>query len=252
MKIKRVGEVPRRYVASLDVLGFTNALQHDVVMLSDAYWTAIKLAERTQMSSRFIPDNPGVTRIDGKRPEGKEVRDHPHIYKVTVFSDSIFVFTDDESPESLIDLCEYCFLVYREFLRQGLPLRGGIAGGEAIVMPEDGLYVGQAIVDAWKIEQSLDLTGIVLAEGLTCPAAAEAVATFKVKGQPDGRKENRLVPIHRNGLVKGEKSHARDFQIARVQAGGDFAKRYENSEPVVAAMFKMDPVLLRPEKTSDT
>ncbi len=246
--MKRAGTIPCRYVASLDVLGFRNSLEKDIFTLAQAYLTAIKISKKTQKSSHSIQETPWLKSLGGSPPEGKSVPNHPHIFKVAVFSDSIFVFTDDETEDSLIDLCEFCFLIYREFLRQGLPLRGGIARGEAIVMPEESLYLGKAIVDAWIIEQSLDLTGIVLAEGLSCAATAQAVATFKVKDTPEGRKENRSVPVHRSSMVKGDETHARQFQLARAKAGKDFARRYENSESVIAAMFKMDPSLLRPMK----
>lgn len=234
--MQTVGTTPRRYVACLDVLGFTSAIQRNLNQLCDAYSVAVKLAKRTQEAERFFPN---ATQTIGKPLEGRHERIHPHIFEVAVFSDSIFVFTDNESIESLVGLCEYCFLIYREFLSKGLTLRGGIAGGEAIVAPEDRIYIGQAIIDAWKLEQSLDLTGIVLKAGLACAAAVEAEVTLKC-----GHREHLMVPTHRDHNVDG-KSQTKSFQRLRAQAGPALAKRYTNSEPVVAAMLKIDPALLR-------
>lgn len=234
-----VGQIPRRYVASLDVLGFTTALRSNLIGLTTAYATAINIARRAQTASRVILSNPGVTSIDGSPQDAVEIAIYQRIFHLAVFSDSIFVFTDDESTESLAELCEFCFVIYREFLAQGLALRGGIAAGEAIVAPDESLYVGQAIVDAWKIEQSLDVTGIVLHPGLNCEATTEALATFKVAGQIERKRELRLVPNHRSNLVTAEISHNRQFQILRQQAGPSYRQRYEYSEPVVAAMFRM-------------
>lgn len=234
------GILKNRYVASLDVLGFSNLCKQDVGRLYDAYWTAIKILLRHEESARFVPENRGVTRIDGKHPPGKMVRDYPHIYEVAIFSDSIFIFTDDDSDESLNELCEFCFSIYRVFLSRQLALRGAIAGGEAIVDPEDKVYVGQAIINAHNIEKRLDLTGIVLAEGLSPAASAEALVTFKPAKEGEAPVQKIMqVPTHRNGMVDG-KQCAHDFVMIRIQAGAAFAQRYKNSEPVVAAILKCD------------
>ncbi len=236
--------VPRRYVACLDVLGFSKALESDLLGLANAYSAAIKIARNMQESARFVADRKAGHTLNGMPLKGTLVRDFPHIMEVAVFSDSIFIFTEDESADSLTEICEYCFLVYREFLRQLLPLRGGITRGEAIVIPKDRLYLGQAIVDAWTLEQSLDLTGIVLKSGLNCAASVEAEVTFA-----GGHKERLHVPTHRTGMVHG-RDHIRNFEIIRAKAIHTGAQkmitRYENSEPVVAAaMLKIDREALR-------
>lgn len=231
--VTNYGDVTRRFVACMDVLGFKNELEKNVMTLADAYTTAVMISRRTKDSCRTVDKNPGVI-IIGKEREVSEIPEFPHIVEVAVFSDSIFVFTDDESSDSLTNLCEYIFLVYREFLSKELPLRGGIAAGEAILLPEERIYLGQAIVEAYKIEQSLDLTGIVLQPGLKSPATAEAEVTFK-----SGLKQRMLVPTHRNGMANGEQQ-AKTFQIAAVQAGPTHRARYENSIPVVAAILKIN------------
>lgn len=239
--LQQMGSTPRCHVACLDVLGFTKALQNDVHSLFQAYYVAIDMAQRTVESYTFVQKYPGVTHIDGSRPEGSEVLEFPHIEKVAVFSDSIFVFTKTESPDALTNLCEYCFLIYRKFLSLGLPLRGGIASGEAIVQPQSNIFLGQAIVDAWQIEQSLDLTGIVLDQNLESPATTEAEASFRDKCRRAKWKESRRVPLHRAGLVQADDNDIRNYQVARAQAGPQFEERYKNSVSVVAAMFKMRP-----------
>ncbi len=245
------GTLRRRYVASLDVLGFSNLVKQDVGKLYNDYWTSIKVLQRHQESAHFIPDTPGITNVDGTPPPGKMFPDFPHIYEVAVFSDSIFIFTEDDSDESLNDLCEFCFSIYRVFLNRLLALRGGIAAGEAIVDREDKVYVGQGIIDAHKLEISLDLTGIVLAEGLTPAASAEAVVTFKEEKAGAGQqKKTRRVPTHRSGMVNG-RQHTRDFQMIRINSGPTFTQRYRNSEPVVAAMMKADQNDLKLTTDSD-
>lgn len=109
-----VGKTPRRCIACLDVLGFSKLVENekDFHRLYDAYWTSVQILRRLEESAKFVPDNPGVRYIDGTPEPGKWVRDFPHIVDVAVFSDSIFIFTDDDSDESLNELCEFSYQVY--------------------------------------------------------------------------------------------------------------------------------------------
>lgn len=122
-------------------------------------------------------------------------------------------------------------------------MRGGIARGEAVIL--DKVYVGTGIIRAYKLEQSLDLTGIVLAEDLVCDASEEATVTFKPQkaGEPNEKKTRRVVR-HRSGMVNG-KDKGKTFQMIRLQAGDKYKERYKNSEPVVAAMLKCEENDLR-------
>ena len=93
--------------------------------------------------------------------------------------------------------------------------------------------MGRAIIDAYNIEKTLDLTGIVLQEGLDCAASTEAEITFS-----NGTKKMMQVPTHTNSMAHGE-NVTDNFKILRTISDERYAKRYENSEPVVAAMLKV-------------
>jgi hypothetical protein len=233
------GTLRQRYQACLDVLGFIAALARlGAVNLANAYDTAIKISKLHRETAKRILTNPGVIKL-GEPQEGVDVPIYPNIFHVEFFSDTIFVFTIDDSDESLSQLSEICYLIFTVFMRQGLTLRGGIARGESIVFPEDNLYVGQGIVEAYKLEQSLDLVGIVLQKGLACSASRPALITYKC-----GHSEELHVPIHRDAMVYGE-AMVRQFEFARAEAGSKYTQRYANSVEVVAAMGKISPELLR-------
>jgi hypothetical protein len=241
--VDKAGTLGKRFIASLDVLGFSNLVKQDVGRLYDAYWTSIKIVRSHEESAHFIPDHPGIVPIDGSKPPGTMVRSFPHIYEVAVFSDSMFIFTDDASDESLNDLCEFCISIYQVFLNRQLALRGAIVAGEAIVDREDKVYVGQGIIDAHNLEKSLDLTGIVLAEGLTPAASAEALVTFKEeKFGAEQKQKTMRVPTHRNS---NGRQYAQNLIHIRIQSPASYTQRYRNSIPVVAAMIKADQNDLR-------
>jgi hypothetical protein len=233
--------IPRRYVASLDVLGFSDAIKSRFFPLTSTFSDAIKRA-RLRTAPQVVSASHADTHTSVTKSQiSQGFLEYPKLLKPVVFSDSIFVFTVDESIESLVNLCEFCAYTYVDFLANGLALRGGIAGGEACVVEDDNLYVGQAIIDAWKLETSLDLTGIVLNSDLSCEASTSALITFK---KTANKKPERLeVPITRDRQFSGE-HHARAFKIMRAMAGPEYEQRYINSIPVVAAILKINTDLL--------
>lgn len=233
------GNLRRRYQACLDVLGFTTTLTRlGALKLANAYDTAIKISEQRSKEVKKLLINPGVKKL-GEAQESRDVPIYPNIFHVQFFSDTIFVFTIDDSAESLNQLCELSYCIFAEFMRHGLTLRGGIAAGESIVYPKQSLYVGKGIVDAYKLEQSLDLIGIVLEENLSCTASRPALVTFKCS-----HKQELHVPTHRNSMVKGD-AFVRQFEFVRAQAGPNYRLRFENSIDVIAAMGKIDCDSLR-------
>jgi hypothetical protein len=91
-----------------------------------------------------------------------QVRWFEEIEHVGVFSDTLIVFTIDDSLNSLSMICQFANSIFKVFLARKLPLRGAIAHGETILDIDQSLFLGQAIVDAHKLGESLDSLGIVL------------------------------------------------------------------------------------------
>lgn len=132
----------KRYVAFLDILGFKDfVLRHSI---DEVY-------KRLQI-------------LNALRPEEGEQEDDSDFEKYltfTIFSDSIFIITKDDSFLNLRRFLSYVKKVMRIALRKEIPLKGAIAYGDIVVDDEVNLFCGQPIIDAYLLEEDLQYMGVV-------------------------------------------------------------------------------------------
>lgn len=131
-----------RYVAFMDVLGFKDyVLRHSI---DEVY-------ERLQTLNGFRPE-------EGERDYDS---DEEKRIKVSIFSDSIFIFSRDDGFVTLRHFLSYVKRVMRMALRSEIPLKGAIACGDIVVDEERNLFCGQPIIDAYLLEEDLQYMGVV-------------------------------------------------------------------------------------------
>lgn len=80
----------------------------------------------------------------------------------SIFSDSIYFFTSDDKQTTLKALIEILSKVMKYALSVGLPMKGAIAKGEVSIDLVKNLTFGQPLIDAYLIEESIVLYGIVI------------------------------------------------------------------------------------------
>src|SRR4051812_37254011 len=167
----------RRYTACLDLLGFRSAYQQlSAAGLAIAYRDALAIveAERQASVSHFV-DYVGAEYVEDEgRPGSADMfavpklvghqKLYPKISETVVFSDTIFIFSDDDAEESRRQISEVVNLVFQVCLEHELPTCGAIALGETLLWPEERVYLGQAIIDAYELQNSLDIVGIAIHE----------------------------------------------------------------------------------------
>lgn len=81
----------------------------------------------------------------------------------TYFSDSILIWTEYLIPSMADPAIAMAREVFCDCLVNGLPLRGGMAAGPAIMNNERGIYLGDPLIDAVRAEQAQDWAGIGVA-----------------------------------------------------------------------------------------
>ena len=82
------GNLRRRYVACLDILGFRTALsKNNPVNLANAYMTAINISKRVRETDRLLLKDPGVRKI-GQRQKRVKVPVNLNIFIEAFFFDS--------------------------------------------------------------------------------------------------------------------------------------------------------------------
>ncbi len=144
-------EAPR-VVALFDLLGFSNRVMRDGLPgLLVAYDALIDIVKKHQAGAML---NCGIPVGNGTCAAGFGVFDIEHAY----FSDTIVLWCS-YNTFCFPPFCHICNVFICEVLESGLPLRGGIAVGEAHMDKTTGTYIGKALVEAAEVEKSQDWIG---------------------------------------------------------------------------------------------
>jgi hypothetical protein len=190
-KAEKVADPPApfpAFVANLDILGFQRALSTlGAPKLAKMYAQALSLARHAQhaeigtvveyTSAEFDhdPDLWWGYRELGSRPAFK------HIRKLSVFSDCIFIATDDQSDASLSEIVELSNCIFQFFLSQRLAIRGAICANEVLIWDEQEILIGQGVVDAYLLQESLQIVGVVAHENVGSNARLGELHTLRLK-----------------------------------------------------------------------
>ncbi len=85
-----------------------------------------------------------------------------HNVFATIFSDSIIIFSKDDSNEAAGDFIFFVRHLICRAIELRLGIKGGLAFGELTVDPLNQLYFGQPLIDAYQLEEELQCYGAVL------------------------------------------------------------------------------------------
>ena len=126
-----------RYVAFMDVMGFK-----DMVARNPHHVIGDKLQDLLIFISNRIHNKGSIFS--------------------SIFSDSIYFLTSDDKQTTLKALIEIVSEVMKYALGIGLPMKGAIAKGMVSVDLVKNLTFGQPLIDAYLIEESIVLYGVVI------------------------------------------------------------------------------------------
>lgn len=77
------------------------------------------------------------------------------------FSDSIVLFSNDDTPESLETIAKVSRSIMRDAIARQIPLKGAIAQGIITCDVAKQLFFGQALIDAYLLEENIHYYGIL-------------------------------------------------------------------------------------------
>lgn len=101
-------------------------------------------------------------------PSFDALNSHP-LLGIAWFSDSILLWTREDNDDCFKALLETVgWLAFETITSLETKIRCGVAYGEAFIDPQESLFVGQAIVDAHRLEQAQQWSG-----GALTPSAEE-------------------------------------------------------------------------------
>lgn len=149
----------QRFVAHIDILGFSSIVQHD----ADAAWEVLSaLVEVRDVASDLGLEFRGTN----ARFPIKDV-----IQSVT-FSDTILLFTRGSSDTDLRSLIILVGEIFHKALCKAVPVRAGIAFGTFYFNITKSMYSGPALIDAYHVGESAQWLGIALSESVQERASA--------------------------------------------------------------------------------
>jgi hypothetical protein len=140
-----------RYVAFFDILGFKSWIEQKGSLEVFNY-------VKGYLDMMIKSSMPGAT-VNSDMSVNLEVQNVDYIY----FSDTIVYYTKDDTYESFESLVRVASEFVNVFISGvSYMVRGAIAHGEFYVDSETNSYIGQALIDAYQLEESIDWLGLCL------------------------------------------------------------------------------------------
>ena len=143
-------------LALLDVLGFERKLKElGVQKMQTLYKSLIDIALEPVAKSQWMPFLIPIF----------ENAFHPGLFWLPIryayFSDSILLWIPYHQT-FVQPFLDKCLDVFCEALSVGLPLRGAITAGELVLHKKTNTYIGEALVEAARLEKGQDWIGVCL------------------------------------------------------------------------------------------
>lgn len=132
-----------RYVAFLDIMGFKD-------LVSRSSHEDIYHMMQSIENAKNINEN-----IKWGKGEDKFI-------KSTFYSDSIILYSKDDSQDSAHFMNCTLSALTSDLLSSGIPHKGALAFGRMTLDTEKSIYFGQPLIDAYLLQEELNLYSIVL------------------------------------------------------------------------------------------
>ena len=127
-----------RFVTFLDIMGFKDRVARN---------THEQILSVLQQLSNYVSE---------------EIKESDK-FQFTMFSDSLIIFSSDTTTETFESIVKLSNSVIKKSISLGLPIKGSIAKGECTTrFGEKMLFFGQPIIDAFCIEEDVEMYNIVL------------------------------------------------------------------------------------------
>lgn len=128
-----------RFVAFLDIMGFKERVAR---------------TNHNKLLAQLTKFNKDITGYIGKY-QNTEIQ-------LSQFSDSIVLFSNDITPKSLKTLAEVSRGIMQTAIKSQIPIKGAIAQGQITCDIPKQLFFGQALIDAYLLEENIHYYGILV------------------------------------------------------------------------------------------
>jgi hypothetical protein len=131
-----------RYVAYIDIMGFKD------MILRASHGQIYKMMKRIQQKIKLNRE------VDWGDVKEKLIR-------TTTYSDSIMVYSKDESYDSLYSLICTVAGLTNDLLTEAIPHKGALAFGTMTLDVANSIFFGQPLIDAYLLQEELTFYGII-------------------------------------------------------------------------------------------
>ncbi len=142
-----------RFIVFMDIMGF-----QDTVYRS-SHNEVKRIMEQLKNPIQAI-DKEFQEKLKGKGVTIGKTADQ--VVKPVIFSDSILLFSYDESPESFRKTLWAVQFIIGDAIRHGIPIKGAIAYGRQTADIDNSLYFGKPLIAAFELQKDLYMYGVVL------------------------------------------------------------------------------------------
>ena len=127
-----------RFVLFFDIMGFKDRVARS---------THKKILVDLQQLSNFVSE---------------EIKESDNFF-YTMFSDSLIIFSSDTTAKTFESIVQVSNSVVKKSISLGIPIKGSIAKGKCTIrFGEKTLFFGQPIIDAYCLEESVEMYNVVL------------------------------------------------------------------------------------------
>jgi hypothetical protein len=82
--------------------------------------------------------------------------------QITLFSDSILLFSTDTKKSSLMSLAQVAKDIMQDSISNNIPIKGALAKGKVTCDVSKQLFFGQALIDAYLLQENTKYYGILV------------------------------------------------------------------------------------------
>lgn len=135
-----------RFVGIIDIMGFKD------LVARNSHETVYEMMKKV---SNAMEINQSVFSIDNET-ESLNI----NIVMMT-YSDSIMIYSRDDSNSSQENFIASVSALSEDLFKDGIPHKGGVAFGKMTLDFENSIFFGQPLIDAYLLQEELNLYGIV-------------------------------------------------------------------------------------------
>jgi hypothetical protein len=161
-------------IAICDILGFTNLVQENPLdTVVQTYLGRLRKSLHHAIHQNKIPNEvPSLQALQAQDEVG-----------LAWFSDTILIYTREDTDHNLMALLScLSWLVFETIHTVGTRMRCGVSYGEAFIDPENSIYVGKPLIEAYRLEEEQAWTGGALTIAATQRLPKGAPAPWPQRG----------------------------------------------------------------------